>query len=47
MFGDDTNLFFSYHNNILHKNITWKDHIHTIEKRTTKNLGLAYHAKHY
>ena len=27
------------------ENITWKDHIHTIEKKGTKNLGLLYHAK--
>lgn len=30
---------------ILDENASWKDHIHTIEKKGTKNLGLRYHAK--
>ena len=31
---------------MLDENVTWKDHIHTIEKKIAKNLGLLYHAKH-
>ena len=27
-------------------NITWEDHLHTIEKKLAKNLGLLYKAKH-
>ena len=31
---------------MIDENITWKDHIHTIEKKLAKNLGLLYQAKH-
>ena len=30
---------------MLDENINWKDHIHTIEKKIAKNLGLLYHTK--
>ena len=30
---------------MLDENITWKDHIHTTEKKTAKNPGLLYRAK--
>ena len=29
----------------LDEKITWKDHIHTIEKKVTKDIGLLYRAK--
>ena len=31
---------------MIDENITWEDHIHTIEKKLAKNLGLLYQAKH-
>ena len=30
---------------MLDGNVTWKDYIHTIEKKIAKNLGLLYRAK--
>ena len=30
---------------MLDENIIWKDHIHTIENKTAKSLGLLYRAK--
>ena len=30
---------------MLDGNVTWKDHMHTIEKKIAKNLGLLYRAK--
>ena len=29
------------------KNLTWRDHIHTIENKIAKNIGLLYQGKHY
>ena len=31
---------------MIDENITWKDHIHTIEKKIAKNLEFLYQAKH-
>ena len=31
---------------MIDENITWEDHMHTIEKKLAKNLGLLYQAKH-
>ena len=31
---------------MIDENITWEDHIHTIEKKLAKNLGLLHQAKH-
>ena len=31
---------------MINGNITWEDHIHRIEKKLAKNLGLLYQAKH-
>ena len=31
---------------IIDENITWEDHINSIEKKLAKNLGLLYQAKH-
>ena len=32
---------------MLDENISWKDHIKTIEKKLAKNIGLLYRAKPY
>ena len=32
---------------MLDENITWKDHLHTIEKKIAKSLGLLYCAKQF
>ena len=32
---------------MLHENISWKDHIKTIEKKLAKNIGLLYRTKPY
>ena len=32
---------------MLNENISWKEHIKTIEKKLAKNIGLLYHAKPY
>ena len=29
------------------ENLTWRDHIHTAEKKIAKNIGLLYQGKHY
>ena len=29
------------------ENLTWRDHIHTIENKIAKNIGLLYLGKHY
>ena len=29
------------------ENLTWRDHIHTIENKIVKNIGLLYQGKHY
>ena len=29
------------------ENLTWRDHIHTVEKKIAKNIGLLHHGKHY
>ena len=31
---------------MIDENITWEDHIHTVEKKFAKNLGLLNQAKH-
>ena len=28
-------------------NLTWRDHIHTVENKIAKNIGLLYQGKHY
>ena len=32
---------------MLDENVSWKDHIKTIEKKLAKNIGLLYRAKPY
>ena len=32
---------------MLDENITWKDHLRTIEKKIAKSLDLLYHAKQF
>ena len=29
------------------ENLTWRDHIHTLENKIAKNIGLLYQRKHY
>ena len=29
------------------ENLTWRDHIHTVENKLTKNIGLLYQRKYY
>ena len=29
------------------ENLTWRDHIHTVENKIAKNIGLLYQGKHY
>ena len=29
------------------ESITWRNHIHTVENKTAKNIGLLYQGKHY
>ena len=29
------------------ENLTWKDHIHTVENKIANNIGLLYQGKHY
>ena len=29
------------------ENLRWRDHIHTVENRIAKNIGLLYQGKHY
>ena len=29
------------------ENLTWRDHIYTVENKITKNIGLLYQGKHY
>ena len=29
------------------ENLTWRDHIHTVESKVAKNIGLLYPGKHY
>ena len=29
------------------ENLTWRDHIHTVENKNAKNIGLLYQGKHY
>ena len=31
----------------INENLTWRDHIHTIENKIAKNIGLLYQGKHY
>ena len=31
---------------MIDENITWEDHMHSIEKKLAKNLGLLYQARH-
>ena len=29
------------------ENLTWRDHIHTVENKIVRNIGLLYQGKHY
>ena len=30
---------------MLDENVNWQEHIHTVENKIAKNIGLLYHAK--